>query len=115
VVGSTPKTKDRTNYHVWDTHLEPWFYAYDHPLWKKVGAIAEEHGGHGGMDYIMWWRVQQCLLNGEPMDQSVYDGALWSSITPLSCASVEAGSTPQKFPDFTRGKWKTTPPVEIVS
>jgi hypothetical protein len=49
------------------------------------------------------------------MDQSVYDGALWSSITPLSCASVEAGSTPQKFPDFTRGKWKTTPPVEIVS
>jgi predicted dehydrogenase len=114
VVGSTPKAKGRTNYHVWDTHLEPWFYAYDHPLWKKVGAIAEEHGGHGGMDYIMWWRVQQCLLNGEPMDQSVYDGALWSSITPLSCASVEEGSTPQKFPDFTRGKWKTTPPVQIV-
>lgn len=115
VRASTPKNKkgDRTDYHVWDTHLEPWFYNYDHPLWKKVGKIAEEHGGHGGMDYIMFWRAQQCLLEGKPMDQSVYDAALWSAVTPLSRASVEQGSAPQKFPDFTRGKWKTTPPVVI--
>jgi len=113
VRASTPKKDGRTDYHVWDNHLEPWFYTYDHPLWKKVGKIAQEHGGHGGMDYVMFWRVQQCLLEGKPMDQSVYDGALWSAITPLSCMSVENGSTPQKFPDFTRGKWKVTPPVEI--
>lgn len=103
----------RTNYHEWDTHLEPWFYAYDHPLWQRIGVDAEEHGGHGGMDYIMMWRVQQCLLAGKPLDQSVYDAALWSVITPLSRTSLEAGSAPQKFPDFTRGKWKTTPPVVI--
>ncbi len=113
VRASTPEHDERTNYHEWDTNLEPWFDSYDHPLWKKVGQIAEEHGGHGGMDYIMLWRVQQCLLTGKPLDQSVYDGALWSSIRPLSGASVESGSLPQKFPDFTRGKWKTTPPVEI--
>jgi hypothetical protein len=113
VRASTPKKNGRTNYHEWDNHLEPWFYTYDHPMWKKVGKIAEEHGGHGGMDYIMFWRVQQCLLEGKPMDQSVYDGALWSSITPLSQQSVDSGSTPQKFPDFTRGKWKTTAPIEI--
>ena len=114
VRASTRKTtKGRTNFHEWDTHLEPWYYAYDHPLWKRIGADAEEHGGHGGMDYIMMWRVQQCLLAGKPLDQSVYDAALWSVIAPLSRASVEAGSAPQKFPDFTRGKWKTTPPVSI--
>jgi hypothetical protein len=113
VRASTLKHGERTNYHEWDTHLEPWFYTYDHPLWKKVGKIAEEHGGHGGMDYIMFWRIQECLLNGKPMDQSVYDAALWSAITPLSAASAESGSAPQSFPDFTRGKWKTTPPVEI--
>jgi len=113
VRGSTLKHGDRTNYHEWDTHLEPWFYAYDHPMWKKVGKIAEEHGGHGGMDYIMFWRAQECLLAGKSMDQSVYDAALWSSITPLSCTSALNGSMPQKFPDFTRGKWKTTPVVEI--
>jgi hypothetical protein len=113
VRASTPKNGERTNYHEWDTHMEPWFTTYDHPLWKKVGKIAEEHGGHGGMDYIMFWRAQQCLLEGKPLDQSVYDAALWSAITPLSAASAEAGSTPQKFPDFTRGKWKTTPPVEL--
>jgi hypothetical protein len=57
--------------------------------------------------------VQQCLLEGKPMDQSVYDGALWSSITPLSQQSVDNGSAPLKFPDFTRGKWKTAAPIKI--
>jgi hypothetical protein len=113
VRASTRKKDDRTDYHHWDSRLEPWFYTYDHPMWKKVGKIAEEHGGHGGMDYIMFWRVQQCLLDGKPMDQSVYDGALWSAITPLSMDSVDNGSAPQKFPDFTRGKWKNTAPVSI--
>lgn len=113
VRGSTPSKDGRTNYHEWDSHLEPWFYTYDHPLWKKVGKIAEEHGGHGGMDYIMLWRVQECLTAGKPLDQSVYDAALWSAITPLSADSVEQGSAPQKFPDFTRGKWQTTPPVKL--
>ena len=104
----------RTNYHEWDTNLDPWYDAYDHPLWKKTADAAKKNGGHGGMDYVMLWRIQDCLLNGEPLDQSVYDSALWSSVTPLSRASVEAGSAPQKFPDFTRGQWKTTPKLPIV-
>jgi len=110
---SVPASQERANYHEWDTNLEPWFEAYDHPLWKRAGRIAEANGGHGGMDFLMLWRVQECLLRGKPMDQSVYDAALWSAITPLSCASVEAGSAPRQFPDFTRGKWRTTPPVEL--
>jgi hypothetical protein len=114
VRASTPKKEGRTDYHVWDTHLEPWFYSYGHPLWKKIGKIAEEKGGHGGNDYIMLWHIQQCLLKGKPMDQSVYDAALWSSIVPLSSLSEQSGSAPQKFPDFTGGKWKSTPPIEVA-
>jgi hypothetical protein len=110
---TTPSKDGRTNFHEWDTNIEPWFQSFDHPLWKKIGDAAEEHGGHGGMDYIMFWRLHQNLLNGKPMDQSVYDAAAWSAIGPLTEASIEQGSAPQKFPDFTRGKWKTTPPVEI--
>lgn len=114
VRASTLKNDGRTDCHKWDNHLEPWLYTYDHPMWKKVGKIAREQGGHEGSDYMMFWRIHQCLLAGKPLDQSVYDGALWSSITPLSEQSVDSGSTPLKFPDFTRGKWKTTAPIEIT-
>ena len=87
---------------------------WDHPLYTRLGELAEEHGGHGGMDYIMLYRVIECLHNGEPMDQNVYEGAFWSAVTPLSEKSVEEGGAPQEFPDFTRGDWKTTAPLPIV-
>ena len=44
-------------------------------------------------------------------DTNVYDAAAWSAPIPLSEASVANGSAPQKFPDFTRGKWQTRKPV----
>lgn len=87
---------------------------WDHPLYKRLEQLAKENGGHGGMDYIMLYRVIECLHNGEPLDQNVYEGALWSAVAPLSEKSVEEGGAPQVFPDFTRGDWKTTAPLEIV-
>lgn len=110
---TTKEGEVRTSFHEWDTDIEKWLKAYDHPLWKEVGEYAAEHGGHDGMDYMMFWRIQQQLRRGEPLDQSVYDAAAWSTITPLSAASVEQGGAPQKFPDFTRGKWRETPRVEV--
>lgn len=80
---------------------------FQHPLWKSEGEIAKKLGGHGGMDYIMLYRLLQCLREGLPPDMDVYDAAAWSSVTPLSVASVSKGSAPMEFPDFTRGKWKT--------
>ena len=38
----------------------------------------------------------------------VYDGVAWSVVGPLSRISVELGSIPVKFPDFTRGKWEAS-------
>ena len=104
-------------YHEWfeGDQAEKALYAkYDHPLYKRLGEAAKKNGGHGGMDYIMLYRVIECLHNGEPMDQNVYEGALWSAVSPLSEKSVNEGGMPQEFPDFTRGDWKNTEPLQIV-
>ncbi len=80
---------------------------------KRVGELAKAVGGHGGMDFIMDWRMIDCLRNGLPLDQDVYDGALWSSIAPLSEWSVANKSQSIGVPDFTGGSWKTNKPHDI--
>ena len=52
---------------------------------------------------------------GEPLDQNVYEGAFWSAVRPLSANSEREDGMPQKFEDFTRGRWKDTPPLGIVA
>ena len=92
------------------------FYAqFDHPLWKRLEAQARQAGGHGGMDFVMLWRMIYCLRNGEPLDQNVYEGCSWSVVSPLSEESVRRDGAPVAFPDFTRGKWRQTAPLGIVS
>lgn len=86
---------------------------YTPEIVKRVGELAKKVGGHGGMDFIMDWRLIDCLRNGLPLDQDVYDAALWSSIAPLSEHSVANRSASVDVPDFTRGAWKTNPPVDI--
>jgi predicted dehydrogenase len=103
--------KGKTKGNAWDTELEPYFQAHGHPLWKKLKSRAIESGGHGGMDFLMNWRLVQCLLAGRPLDMTVYDAAAWSSVFPLSIASVARGSTPLAVPDFTRGQWTKPRPL----
>ena len=81
---------------------------YEHPITKEIGELARSVGGHGGMDFIMEYRLIYCLQNGLPLDMDVYDAASWSSIIPLSEFSVANGSYPVKIPDFTRGAWQKT-------
>ena len=57
----------------------------------------------------MDWHLIDCLRNGLPLDQDVYDAAAWSSIVSLSQWSVLNGSNPIAIPDFTAGAWKTNP------
>jgi len=95
--------------------VEEFIKKYEHPLWKKMGELAKKGGGHGGMDWLMSWRMMDCLHRGEPLDQDVYDAAAWSSIGPLSEKSIAARSQSVDVPDFTRGGWKTTKPLRIVS
>ena len=97
--------------HAWETDLTPYFEKYAHPLWKRQKEEALKSGGHGGMDYLLNARLIHCLLAGSPLDMTVYDAAAWSSIFPLSIASVGKGSLPLKVPDFTRGQWKHPRPL----
>ncbi len=78
---------------------------YQSPIVKDIEEKAKSVGGHGGMDFIMDYRLVWCLRNGKPLDMDVYDAAEWSCIGDLSAASIENGSKPVLVPDFTRGKW----------
>ncbi|MDD8031940.1 MAG: Gfo/Idh/MocA family oxidoreductase [Acidobacteriota bacterium] len=98
--------------HQWED-IENYAEDFEHPLWKKLSQKGEGRG-HGGMDFIEDYRLIQCLRTGSPMDMNVYDAAAWSSVSALSERSVARGSRPVKFPDFTRGAWKTTLPLGII-
>ena len=85
--------------------------AYQHPITKDGGLAerARKVGGHGGMDFIMDYRLIYCLHHGLPLDEDVYDAAEWSSIVELTEVSIKHGSMPVVMPDFTRGEWDKTP------
>ena len=83
------------------------------PIIKLVGEMAKKIGGHGGMDFIMQWHLIDCLRNGLPLDQDVYDCALWSAVSPLSEWSVARNGKSIKVPDFTKGNYKTNAPVDL--
>ncbi len=87
--------------------IDPYKRQFEHKYWTEVGEMARELGGHGGMDFVMAYRLIQCIKQGSPPDIDVYDAAAWSAPGPLSEDSVAKGSAPAKFPDFTRGQWET--------
>jgi predicted dehydrogenase len=86
---------------------------FDHPLWAAIEARAAG-AGHGGMDYIEDYRLIQCLRAGQPTDMNVYDAAALSAVVDLSVRSTGQRSRAVEFPDFTRGRWRTTPKLAIT-
>ena len=85
--------------------LEDTLLKYEPKPIRDIKDIAKEIGGHGGMDYIMDYRLIYCLRNGLPLDQDVYDAAEWSAVVALSKKSIKKKNKGVKFPDFTNGKW----------
>jgi len=86
---------------------------FEHPLWKEIAEQAQG-AGHGGMDYIEDYRLIKCLREGLPLDMTVYDAAALSAVVELSGMSVARRGRPADVPDFTKGRWRTTPPLPIV-
>ena len=78
---------------------------YKHPIHRDLEARAKEVGGHGGMDFIMDYRLIYWLQNGLPLDMDVYDLAEWCCLAELTRISIENGNAPVAVPDFTRGHW----------
>ena len=88
---------------------------YQHPIIKKLKTISSDFKqGHGGMDFIMIYRLIRCLNLGLPLDINVYDSIMWSAITPLSELSVATNSQSIIIPDFTGGTWKSENSLEIM-
>ena len=82
-------------------------------MWRTLQEKAKG-AGHGGMDYVMNYRVIECLQKGEPPDMDVYDAAALSAVTELSERSIASRSRTVDFPDFTRGRWRSRSPLGIV-
>lgn len=78
---------------------------YKHPIHREIEDVAKRVGGHGGMDYVMDYRLIYCLRNGLPLDMDVYDLAEWCCLAELTAISIENNSAPVEIPDFTRGAW----------
>ncbi len=104
--------------HQW---LEPEEYEqykedFRHPIIQKLKRISEDYKqGHGGMDFVMIYRLITSLNLGLALDINVYDSVMWSAITPLSEASVASNSASISVPDFTNGIWKKEHPLEIMT
>ena len=103
--------------HSWlkDQEYKDYRERYDHPLWKKLREQIDANAvGHGGMDFVMIYRLIRCLNKGLPLDINVYDSAMWSAITPLSEMSVANKSASITIPDFTGGTWQKQRKSEVL-
>ena len=87
---------------------------YKHPIAKEIEEKAREVGGHGGMDFIMDYRLVWCLRNGKPLDMDVYDAAEWCCLGGLTAACIANGSKPVKIPGFTRGRWNKVDGLKLA-
>jgi len=88
---------------------------YKYPFVSEIEDLARKVGGHGGMDFIMDYRLIYCLHNGLPLDQDVYDAAEWSSLVELTEVSINNGSMPVIMPDFTRGEWDKVDGIKFAT
>lgn len=79
---------------------------YTPEIFHKMERMSK-NSGHGGSDLLIDWHLIDCLHNGLPLDQDVYDAAAWSATVPLSDWSVRNNSNSIKVPDFTAGGWNT--------
>jgi hypothetical protein len=102
----------RSRPHRWD-QASDYLQEFDHPLWKDIAERAAG-AGHGGMDYMEDYRLIKCLREGLPTDMNVYDAAALSSLVGLTVQSVARRSRPVDVPDFTRGRWRVHPPLDLV-
>jgi predicted dehydrogenase len=108
--------------------------AYEHPIWQpmveahaKQAGIQKDYGAilPGAVwdyrpeaemrngDFIEDYRLVQALRRCLAPDFNVYDAATWSAVAWLSEQSVAQRSRSIDFPDFTRGGWKSSAPIEL--
>ena len=102
--------------HQWED-AAPKMAEYRHPLLDSYDPperpALRGHGGQSMKTPLTWHLLIQALQSGTAPYFDVYDSVTSSVISPLSEQSVASGSRPVEFPDFTRGQWKTRPPIQF--
>jgi predicted dehydrogenase len=105
--------------HEWepaDKYLEenraPVITNYNPP--PRKGGKIEGHGGGGTQTPMNWHRLVVAIRENKMPDWNVYDSVTSSAISPVTELSVANKCKPVDFPDFTKGKWKTTQRITLV-
>jgi len=103
---------------LWES-ADPYFKEFQHPFLKRHQPKARKaalrgHGGGSTETPVNWERLVAALRAGKMPDWDVYDSVTSSAISPLSEKSVAGGSAPVPFPDFTKGKWQSAKPYDVV-
>ncbi len=78
-----------------------------------VWHYAPDHDVRDG-DFLEDYRLVEAIRGSVAPDFDVDDAATWSSIAVLSEESVANRSRPVDFPDFTKGKWKSNPRIDLA-
>jgi len=99
-------------YHEWEP-FAPYQEKYEHSWWKKMLDSPEQYG-HGGTDYLELRKFFDAVAKRVQTPIDVYDSVAMSALVALSEKSIAQGSAPVKFPDFTRGRWRTRQPSFAV-
>ncbi|MCK5470970.1 MAG: gfo/Idh/MocA family oxidoreductase, partial [Cyclobacteriaceae bacterium] len=103
--------------HQWES-AEKWIEEYQHPLVKNYNPPPRKeairgHGSQGMKTPLTWHLLAQALRAGEVPYFDVYDSVTSSAVSPLSEASVAKKGQPVQFPDFTKGKWEKSSPIDF--
>ncbi|HKJ69992.1 MAG TPA: Gfo/Idh/MocA family oxidoreductase [bacterium] len=102
--------------HEWEP-ADEYITEHKHPALKNYNPSERQairgHGS-GSRETPLTWHLLVKNLREDTMPYfDVYDSVTGSVTSPLSEQSVANRSRPVEYPDFTRGKWKTRPPISI--
>jgi predicted dehydrogenase len=112
IEGRSPTRGERHRAPVWEG-LDDYYREFEHPVWRSLAQTGKQYP-HGPADFLVLQQFVDAVRRRAPTPIDVYDAATWSVITPLTEESVAAKSAAVDFPDFTRGKWATTQPIELA-
>lgn len=117
-------SEERNSVYLWQRSPKPYEWEpfppyqdrYDHSWWKPDPKPGGRPGdqmaqGHGGTDHMTLRRFLTAVRNRTQTPVDVYDSVAMSVVIPLSGQSIQQGSQPVSFPDFTREKWETRKPA----
>lgn len=111
IEGMSPKE------HQWEP-AEKYLAQFRHQVQKNYNPPARKsairgHGGSGKQTPLTWHLLIKALRENKMPYFDVYDSVTSSVVFPLSNQSVANKNARVDVPDFTRGKWKTRPPLTV--